>query len=212
MTFSTDRDLLRLEPAIFNEVTFVSQERLHVTDGVVSGSTLTSVSADFEAAQVAAGDVVLIANVACEVIARVDASTLTVSLPRTDLTDAAIPPGDGSTLEVSVRTFALQATRVHDALLRTLGIDIDDANSPFDEDAIVSLSLLGELETLGTAAQAYHAAIAVGSDNDVLREKAANYRQRFEVATRAAVVLLDTDGDGVADAERRLGEIQLIRV
>lgn len=212
MNFSTDRDLLRLEPAIFNEVTFASQQRLHVTDGIVSGTTLTSASSDFEAAQVAAGDVVLIANVACEVIARVDANTLTVSLPRTDLSNAAIPPGDGSTLDVSVRTFALQATRVHNALLRKLRIDADDVNSPLSEDAIVSLSLLGELETLGTAAQAYHGAIAVGGDNVVLREKAATYRQRFDISTRAAVVLIDTDGDGVADTERRLGDIQLIRI
>ncbi len=212
MTFTNDRDLLRLEPDVFSEVSFAAQHRLNESDGIVSGTTLTSVSADFEAAQVTAGDVVLIANIACEVLARVDANTLTVSLPRTDLADAAIPPGDGSALAVSLRTFGSQAGRVHDTLLRRLGIDLDDADAVIDEDAIVSLSVMAELETLGTLALVYHGAMSVGGDNDVLREKANHYRNRFEIASRAAVVLLDSDGDGSADVERRLGDVQLIRI
>ena len=145
-----------------------------MTDGVVSATTLTSASADFEDAQIDAGDVVMIAGTACEVMARVDANTLTVSLPRTDPADAALPPGDGSTLDISARTFGVQAMRVHDALVRKLGIDPDDVDAEFTEDAIVSLSLMTELETLGVLAQVYRGAVAVAGDNVVLREKAAS--------------------------------------
>lgn len=97
-------------------------------------------------------------------------------------------------------------------LLRQIGIDVNDANALIDEDAIVSLSVLNELESLGVLAKAYHGAITIAGENSVLREKAAHYQRRFEIASRAAVVLIDTDGDGLADAERRMGDICLIRV
>ena len=45
-----------------------------------------------------------------------------------------------------------------------------------------------------------------------MREKADEYRGRFDVACRMANVQLDLDGDGVVDTTRELGVIQLVRV
>ena len=213
MSFSTDRDLLSLEPNLFADAVFASQERLSVPDGAISDTTLTSASADFEAAQVESGDIVLVAAVPCEVIQRVNATTLTISKLRGQLADAAIPPGDGTDLAVVHRTFAPQAKAVHDALLARLGIDVGDQDATLTEDAIVALGLMSRLETLGTLARVYAAAIVPGgSHNATLQQKADDYRRRFDLACRTAVVLLDLDGDGRADASRDLGVIELHRV
>lgn len=212
MNFSTDRDLLAYEPQVFNDVPFAAQQRASVTDGSLSGTTLTSTAADFEAAQVATGDVVLIAGVAHEVLSRTDANTLEVSLPRTNLTDAAIPSSDGTDLAVQLRTFAQQATVVHDELLRLLRIDPDDPEAALTEESIVSLSLMSRLEALGTLARLYAGGVAVVGDNAGLQHKEAAYRARFREACARAVVRIDADGDGFADEERRLGVVRLERV
>src|SRR5690606_15342474 len=108
MTFSTDRDLLLFEPLVFHDVPIAAQQRLRVDDGVLTGTTLTSATADFAAAQVDAGSVVLIAGVAHEVIQRIDPNTLEVSLPRQSLGSPAIAGVDGADLAAIARTFAPQ--------------------------------------------------------------------------------------------------------
>lgn len=211
MNFSTDRDLLALEPNVFRDVPFVAQQRVAVNDGVLTGTTLSSAEADFAAAQVGAGNVVLIDRVAYEVIERVDEGTLTVSLLRARLSDAAIPGPEAIDLEVRVRTFAPQAALVHDSLLRLLGIDPDDADG-LTEDAVVSLSVMARLEAVGTLERIYSGAAALGGDNEMLPIKAREYGRRFHLAASQATVLIDVDGDGHADERRHLGLIRLARV
>ena len=213
MNFSTDRDLLALEPTLFNDVVFPSQTRLEVSDGVVSGTTLTSAAANFANAQIDAGDVVLIATVPCEVIARVNATTLTVSRLRTQLSDAAIPPATGTSLAVIHRTFEPQARAAHDELLRSLGID-PQGESAMTEDAIVSLSLMRDLELLATLIRIYEAG-AVQADEtnrESFRAKVIDHRQALRAACRRGVIALDLDGDGVADSVRDLSVIEMVRV
>ncbi len=212
MPFSTDRDLLLVEPNLFNEVLFASQKRLDAADGIVSGTTLTSASADFAAAQVGASSVVLIAGQACEVIARVDAHTLTVSRPRRILGDTPIPPAAGTGLAVVVRTFAPQAQLVHDALLTRLGVNVGSSDAELFESQIVSLSLMTKLEVLGTLAHVYAAAVALGADNAVPREKHTYYKVNFDAACRFARVHMDFNGDGEADAIKDMALIDLLRV
>lgn len=216
MPFSTDRDLLVLEPMLFNDVAFAAHKRLEVTDGVVSGTSLTSATADFEAAQIDAGDVVLIADVACEVISRQGPGELIVSRLRGALAAAQIPPGDGAALTVIHRTFEPQAQIIHDELLRILGIDPDGAGPPGSptEDAIVSLSVMRNLEALKTMAHIYESAIALGAEenNAVFTARAERYRNRYRLASRQSLVRLDLDGDGAADASKDMSLMELLRV
>ena len=212
MNFSTDRDLLFYEPTLFNDLPWVSQQRLSVTDGQVAGTTLTSVGADFEAAQVDTGSVLLVNKTPVEVIARIDTMTLTVSLPRTRTTDAAIPPGDASSASVIARTFAPQAELVCASLLRMLGLDRDDPDQPLDADAVVSLSAMARLETLGTLERVYSSAAALTGDNDALLFKAAAYRRHFLEAATRCPVQIDTTGDGLPDEKRYLGVSRLTRI
>lgn len=153
MNFSTDRDLLALEPTLFHDVPWVGQQRINVDDAYITGQTVSSDSADFVAAQVEAGSVVLIDKVAHEVIAVSAADTLTISRLRTRLADLPIPGEDGGPFTLSARTFAPQAELVHDGLLRLLGIDPnDDAADALTEDAVVSISVMARLDA-GTRVQ-----------------------------------------------------------
>lgn len=212
MNFSTDRDLLLYEPTLFNDVPWVSQQRLSVTDGDIVGTTLMSAQADFESAQVDTGSVVLVNKLPLEVIARQDAMTLTVSLPRTRTTDAAIPPGDVSAGTVVVRTFMPQAELVCGSLLRMLGLDSDDPDLPLDADAVVSLSLMARLEALGTLERVFSSAAALTGDNDGLLFKAAEYRRRLSEAATRSAVQIDTNGDGLPDEKRYIGLTCFTRV
>lgn len=212
MNFSTDRDLLAIEPAVFEDVPFAAQKRLQVADASISGTTVTSASADFVSAQVDAGSVVLIAGLAFEVVSRTDANTIEVSLPRTHKTDPGIPGGDGAGLELIARTFAPQAELVHDSLLRLIGIDPEDADAELTESAVLSVALMARIEALGTLELVYAGAASLLGDNDTLLMKAGEYRRRFRQACAGAVVSLDTDGDGLADQRLPLGTTRFTRV
>ncbi len=204
MNFSTDRDLLYYEPAVFNDVPFIAQQRVQLTDAAVSGATLSSATGDFVSAQVEAGSVVLVADTPLEVMQRHDLHTLTVSLLRHRLSDAAIPPSPGSGLTLIARTFAPQATLVHDALVAMLGLA--------DDEPIVSLSVMARLEALGTLERVYASAVTLHGDQGALLHKAEYYRLRFRQAMERSTVLLDLDDDGVADVRRPLGVGALVRV
>ncbi|MFN3167516.1 MAG: hypothetical protein ACE37H_10680 [Phycisphaeraceae bacterium] len=212
MNFSTDRDLLLYEPTLFNDVPWVSQQRLSVGDGEITGTMLGSALADFEQAQVDTGSVVLIDKKPVEVLARVDAMTLTVSLPRARTTDPPIPPGDVSSRPIVARSFAPQAELVCASLLRMLGLDADDPDRPLDADAVVSLSLMARLEALGTLERVFSAAAALTGDNDALLFKAAAYRRQLLEAASRSAVQIDTNGDGLPDEKRYVGIGRLTRV
>ena len=212
MNFSLDRDLLAWEPGVFRDVPFAAQERERVVDGELAGTTLSSVSADFEGAGVEAGSVVLVDRVAYEVMSREEGQTLTVSRPRARLADAALPGDDGEGLTVVARTFAPQAALVRDGLLRLLGIDPDATGLGLTADAVVSLSVMARLEAVGTLERVYSGAVALTGENEGLRAKADAYRRRFREAVAGASVLVDVDGDGYADERRHLGLVRLARV
>ena len=212
MNFSTDRDLLAYEPTLFHDLPWAGQQRLKVTDGQLNGTTLTSAGADFEAARIEVGGVVLIDLIPHEVITRNSPTELTVSLMRARLTDDPIPGNDGSELTVIGRTFSPQASLVHDALLHMLGLEPDDPQAEIGEQAIISETTLARLETLGTLEQLFSSAAALTGDNRELRNRADQYRRQFHHALSRATVLLDIDGDGRVDERRHFATPRLTRV
>jgi hypothetical protein len=212
MNFSTDRDLLAYEPTLFHDLPWAGQQRLRVIDVSTSGTTVTSQSADFEAAGVSVGSVVLIDDIAHEVMSRDSSTQLTVSLLRARLTDDAISTADGSDQTAVVRTFEPQAALIHDHLLRMLGFDPDDAHAAVTEQSIVSMSVMARLEALGTLERIFSGAVALVGDNKALQQKRAAYHAQFAADLRRATVLLDTDNDGRVDERRGLSTARLVRI
>jgi len=209
MNFSSDRDLLIYEPTLFNDVPFVSQQRLSVNDAELSGTTLSSITADFISAQVETGSVVLVDRRPFEVGQVVDDTTLQVSLLRARTSDPLIPGDDGTGLSLIVRTFSPQVSLVHDALLRMLGIDTPD--SGLDEEAVVSLEAMARLESLGTLERIYSSAASLTGNNEGLLYKAGGYRRLFLDAAARHPIQIDVNGDGLPDEKRYLGLGRLVR-
>jgi hypothetical protein len=197
--FSTDSDLLAREPGVFAELPFAGQTKLRVTDANISGSTVTSTTGGFN--RLSAGDAVLFGEAAFAIAAIVNNNTLTL---------AAIPSGvTGGTMYV--RTFAPQARLVHQELMRVIGIDTDDPDQALGESAIVSVSLMKDLEVLGTLARAYTAAITLTGGTRAVKDKAERYGRLFVRSLLGAAVLIDLDGDGYPDVTRFPGVGEMTR-
>lgn len=211
--FTQDRDLLLLEPALFRDLAWIAQRLVRGT-GTISGTTLTMSTQDvtLEAAGVTAGHVVSYDNVGLEVVARLSPTTATISRPRQDPDDPPIPPAPAaSPLLAEVITFAPQIAIVHQQLLRMLGIDPADPAADVTESSITNPRSLALPEALGALHLIYAGAAAPQRRDGPLNERAEMYRRRFAQERARAVVRLDLDGDGQADATRRFSIAQLVR-
>jgi hypothetical protein len=216
MTFATDRDLLVLEPTLFNDVPFVTQQRLKHADGALDGVTLTSAAADFETAGINVGAVLLLDATPVEVIEQIDSHTLTVSGVRDAREGDAVAPlldsGAESGIEIIHRTYGPQLSLVHGTLLRMIGINPDDPSPVVTADMILSVATMRGLEVLGALELIFSSAYAAVGDYSNLREKAQQYRDRFRQMSRSARIEIDVDGDGRCDFTQWPGVMRLVRV
>lgn len=207
-TFSNDADLIVIEPNVFVDLPMIGQQLHAATDGAVAGAEVTSAAGGF--GSLAAGHVLTVrhtpAVAASYAIASVDDDT-TITL------DTSATRFDGlSALVIGVYTFAPQAALVHDDLLRSIGINTDDAGETLDASAVVSTGLMRRLETLGTLARAYRAGAQLERESESVALRAEGYERRFARAVGAARVLIDTNGDGRADAWRVPAASRVVRV
>ncbi|GAB5497451.1 MAG: hypothetical protein Phyf2KO_25310 [Phycisphaerales bacterium] len=214
--FALDRDLLVYEPRLFLDVVWVGQRMLFETGTVVSGIVVSS-GADFTAAGVRVGHVLNYKEASYEVVQELGSTQLGISVPRADSDDSVILPPDSASTTLRVYTFAHQMQQVHDQILRMLGIESDVDPAPGEltvtEESIVNPGALRRLEVFGTLHLVFSAASAsgVGSETDTFSQRAEMYRKRYQEERERVSVLIDTDGDGVADATRRPSVTRFLR-
>lgn len=206
--FITDRDLLAYEPHLFIDLPISGQQSVEVSDASVNGTTLTTATGGL--ASLAAGDVLVLTGDGLEPL------TLALESVTDDSTGelANVPAelGGMSGLTVSARSFRPQVELTHAELMRRLSLDPDDPAQLLDESSVVSVSLVKCLEALGTLKAVFEAGQRLGGDNEHVLAKAGHYARRYEAALRSAAVLIDTDGDGVADVIRHPAAAALRRV
>ncbi|MBY0308428.1 MAG: hypothetical protein K2Q09_06775 [Phycisphaerales bacterium] len=212
--FATDIDLLVIEPSLFADAGW-SGQRLVSATGSLSASTLTIAGADLAAAQVEAGCVVLMSGVPLEVVDRLSATTLRVSLVRWGRTGPVIPPVGLSTGQCDVWTFRPQLALAHRHVLRLLGLsESTDRTGPgetLSESSVANPDALAALEALWALHIVYAAAGAGLPASSPLADKARQYALRAGAERTRVAALIDTDGDGTPDATRRPGIIPLLR-
>lgn len=212
--FAADRDLLVLEPNLFRDVSWLGQ-RLFTGTCTISGTTLTASGVDFAALGVDAGHVVLVDGASLEVVARLSATTLTVSRPRAGLDDAAIAPIAGAARPLSIATFGPQIGIVHRQVLAMLGLL--EAASAAEPRALTGAAVMNPrdlrlLEALGTLHLVFAALGGAGAAvNAPESGRAEMYRGRFAAERGRVAARIDTDGDGFADATRRPSVMLLVR-
>lgn len=217
--FSTDRDLLILEPNLFRDAGFAGQHLVTGTGDIAAGVlTLTAQDNDFAAESIDAGHIAVVDGTPYEVLARLSSTTVSLSRLRPSPDDAALPPSPVTGKPVRITTFAPQLAQSHRIILRMLGIEPDDPPIPgrITESNITNPGALRLAESLHALSGIFFAA-AAGYPGGVtgaafsIWQRAQMYRDRFESERQSAAAHIDTDGDGVPDATRRLNVIQLIR-
>lgn len=215
--FATDRDLLALQPDLFRDTGW-SGQRLVKGTGDISGTTLTLTSQDntFAAAGVGAGHVALVDGVAYEVVARLTATTATISRLRPDPDSAVIPPAPVSGRAVVVSTFAPQINLAHRDILWRLGIDPDETGDGVKESDILNPTAFREVEAMGALivvlTQSGMGAAHVDTPASSRLNRARALRDEYANKLRQVGAKIDTDGDGVADATRHADLSYMARV
>lgn len=216
--FTSDRDLLILEPRLFFDVAWTAQRLVDLSTAAINtaGDTLTAAAGNFAALNILPGMVAIVAGTPLEITQRIDATTLRVSRLRASDTDPAIPAAPGTNLKLTVHTFRPQMQIVHDQLLRMLGIEpsppvTNPPTAALTESAIVNSRAIALAEALGTLHLVYTAAAAVVGTDSPMWAKALMYRDRFAAERRRLVAEIDLNADGLPDATRRASVFQFVR-
>lgn len=215
--FCQDRDLLLIEPGVFTRTGFGGQVLAAGTDGGLVGTSFTSSSADFESAGVAAGGVLRLQSGAldegmcCEVIARISAETLTVSIARPGLDEPAVAPQAGSgDLTWRVLSFSPQIAAASGLIaeqLRSLS-ETEDA----DVASFVDSSTLRAATAAAALAAVFAAASETADPADARWSKHLHHQRQFHQRMQRLRLARDVDGDGAAEQTRSLANVRLRRL
>ena len=214
--FAKDRDLVRLEPRLFDEVAWVGQE---VTRGDAAEVSADGLSAEdytgaFDAPGLGPGSVLRLNGVPVEVVALDHGVGVSFSMIRASDDDPVRPvSGIGAGATVECHTFAPQIAEAHRVLMAGFGLAVGatpEGGAPA-ADRVVNGRAMARLEALAALHMAYSAAAPLVDRSSVVWRKALLYRDRLAAERRAAVAEVDTDGDGVADAARRMSAVRLVR-
>lgn len=210
-----DRDLLAIEPGVFTGGGFDSQRMAGGVDGAFSGTTFTSILADFTASSIQAAMVLGVystvpAEGRCYEIISVDSDTsLTVSVLRADRDAAAVAPSPGTNLKYYINTFAPQIAEAEANLyekLRQLGEADGIASVEF-----VDSSQLRKVIAFASLASVFTARASNATGDDANWVKAEFYRGQHVIAAGALRLAKDVDGDGFAEQTRTLSNVSLRR-
>jgi hypothetical protein len=204
MPLVTDRDLLIVEPSAFVDAASAATVLLSAADGGVSSETLTSASSNFATLGIDSAHVIVVAGQPLEIVQRLSATQLEVSRPRAASADAKIAPGNGSNQAFSVPTFARLIAQTQFDLLQALGARPDDPSLPLAEDDVLNPEPLSRLIALRALERVFALASAHDPDDASLAGRSAVLAAQAADLAASTVILLDLDGDGEADATRRV--------
>jgi hypothetical protein len=215
--FCLDTDILALEPIVYLSDGFqLAQPLIQSTDGVLSGTSFSSASADFLDAQVAAGMVLVTwstlpaEGAAWDIRDVTGATTLGVSVLQADRTATPVAPPAGTGLHYAVRTFAPAISAVSDALAEKFRRTSESA--PITTADFADSRQLALTTACGTLAQLFTARATNARPHDANWIKAEFYRCEFRRLQDQLRLAIDLDGDGLAESTRTLGNVSLRRV
>jgi hypothetical protein len=204
LTFSTDSDILKYEPALFGELHLPGQVLAAGTGGQLSGTTFAASAADFVSAQVAAGGVIYLQSVdglldgGYEIVSVDSATQLTVSVVRLDSEDEPVAPPGATDVTYRISTFAPQAGEIAFALTEHLGIKPGNPASDIDAQDILDPDVLKRASVFAVISSVYAMLASKASDENFWK-KSAHYQRLFEKARQRCRVSVDLDCDGSAD-------------
>ena len=209
---SSDRDVLRYEPSLFSEHYLASQVLVDGSDGVLSGTSFSSVGSAFQSGGVEVGDVLYVNDgvnsYLLEVVFVVSETVMTVSVLREDVADDAVVNFAGSALTFRVATFRPQAKDVAIELTRRFGIGPGDASSDYSIDDLCDSSALMRASVSLVIAGVY---TSISTGDDAYAKKSIRYREIASREIERCRLDIDVNEDGVRDASRFACSGRLLR-
>ena len=216
LTFSTDSDILKYEPALFGELHLPGQVLAAGTGGQLSGTTFTAGAADFESAQVAAGGVIYLRSAdglldgGYEIVSVDSATQLTVSVVRTDSEAQPVAPPEATDISYRISTFAPQACEVAFALTEYFGIKPGNPASDIDVQDVLDPAVLKGASVFAVISVVY-AMLASKAGDENFWKKSLHYRRLFEKARQRCCVGIDLNCDGLVDITITRASVRLTR-
>jgi hypothetical protein len=214
--FSNDVDILKYEPALFGELHLPGQVLASGSGAALSGTTLTAADGHFTVAGVTGGCVAYLRSAdgtldgTYEVISVDSATQLTVSVLRSDTTDAPIAPPAAEDVSYRIGTFAPQAGEAAFRLTEYFGIQPGTPESEIAPEDIVNTDALRRASAFAVISSVY-ATWSDRTNGEGYWEKSQLYRQLFESARQRCHLSADLGSDGIADVTRVGGAIRLLR-
>ncbi len=211
-----DRDVLKIEPALFGGLHPANQVIAAGTAGVLAGTTFQASGANFVSAGVEAGDCVYLKSAdglldgVYEIVAVDSATQLCISVLRADSEANPIAPPVGSDVTYRISTFKPQIADVSLLLMEYLWIKPGEVVGDVCADEILESKEIRQLCAIGTIAAAYRT-LASGASDDNFKGKWQKYEALFGEGMERCRVAIDKDGDGVADSIRFGGCGRLFR-
>ncbi len=207
ISFSNDVDILKYEPILFGELHLPWQVLAAGTGGTLSGTTFTASGIDFIAAQVSAGGVAYLQSADCSLdgtyeIVSVDSATqLSMSVIRSNSTDAAVAPTSATDISYRISTFGPQTNEVGFQLTEYFGIRPGNPASDIDVEDVLDTSVLRLASVFAVISGAY--AMLAGKAKDENFWPKSLYYQRLSAKARARCRLsIDIGSDGLADVTK----------
>jgi hypothetical protein len=216
INFSTDVDVLKYEPILFGELHLPWQVLVKGTGATLTGTELTAAETDFTGAGITAGDVAYLKSPdgsldgVYEIVSVDSATQLTVSVVRSDATDAPVAPPAADDVSYRISTLAPQAGEAGFRLTEYFGIQPGDPTSTITAEDILDTEGLRRASTFAVISSVY-AMWASRADGETFWQKSLHYKQLSENARQRCHLTADLGTDGVADIKRIGGAIRLQR-
>lgn len=215
-SFSNDADILKYEPVLFGELHLAWQVLAAGTDGTLSGTTFTASGADFVGGHVSPGGVVYLKTAsgsldgAYEILTVDSATQLSISVIRSDSSEAAIAPPAATDVTFRISTFGPQMNEVGLQLTEYFGISPGNPASQIEIEDILDASVLRLACVFGTISNVY-AMLASKAKDDNFWSKSLYYRKLSVKARGRCRLSIDEGSDGLVDLTKIGASGRLVR-
>jgi hypothetical protein len=161
ITFSSDADILKYEPALFGELHLNTQELVEGQGGTLNGTIFIAQNTDFPASGVYPGGVIYLRGTsglpdgAYEIVSVTSATQLVLSAIRADSEQLPIAPPAGEDLYWRISTFAPQAVEAALELTAQFGLRPGQPDSNYDAQHILEPSVLRQASVFSVISCVY---------------------------------------------------------